>query len=833
MALNETAPAAPGVKPSVLAVQFAGIPAELKREARWCAWKYVLSDKGKWVKTPINARTAGNAQSSNQATWADYDTAFDAMFANPDLAGLGFFLGDGWTGIDIDDCYEPLDGFSQLALDVLDGVPGYAELSPGGAGVKIFTRAAIPGSKADHKLGLEMYDNGRFFTVTGHAVPARDNAIPASTNIDGVYARYFGAFAPSTQLAGYDPLVNAKGPLSGWDLERVEAELLPLLSADCSYQEWFETGMALHHQGEADDAWLDAWDDWSAGAPERYTEGLTEEKWATFSEQRMQGRGAITLASLIQRVQQQQAEVRHARADHWRTQINAAMDRQQLLEDLPKLIARDLSLDSMAREELAQALQKQIKTATGTKQPIAAMRTLLTPVVEQADNHAPDWVKSHVYVTVGDTFFDKVTKSELTRASFNAIHDRRMVKDDFGMPREHAADAAIGRWEIEVVNRIDYHPKLPERYSFEGVDFVNRYNPDQVPVAPPVLIDDEQAAVDTVRAHIAHLFPDTREQQLIESWLAFVVQNPGTKVRWAPYICGPDGDGKSFFVELLAQAMGSLNVNTVPGSIFESSTFSDWAIGQCVTGIEEMKLHGHNKFDATNMLKPYITNDTIAVHPKGKSIYKALNTTQYIIFSNYMDGVPITDSDRRYCFFRTRFSAQSIAAFKAQNPDYYEKLFDAARNYPGAMRYWLLHFADQHPDFNANGNAPITAMRQLVISMSESDVDSACQDVVREKAPGVTASWVSSTAFVDAVQAKLGSDSSLGRQALARIASQFLSSNGYIYMGAEKHRVGPNRVLSRFWRHEAESPPQSDWWLSASVVIEESYSSASAQGFLD
>lgn len=336
-----------------------------------------------------------------------------------------------------------------------------------------------------------------------------------------------------------------------------------------------------------------------------------------------------------------------------------------------------------------------------------------------------------------------------------------------------------------------------------------------------------------MKAHIANILPDEREQKLLTSWLAFVVQNPGVKVRWAPYLSGPEGDGKSFFQELLALAMGPANVRSLSGHTLENSSFTDWAVGQCVLVIEEMKLHGHNRFDASNKLKPFITNESIEVHPKGRPTYQAVNTTQYIVFSNYLDGVPITDTDRRYMFLRSRFGAASLQKFKADNPDWYPGLFKAIRTHPEAMRFWLMHFTEFHADFKPDGSAPLTAMREMVIDMSRTEVDAACQDVLRDKAPGVTESWIASTLFVDAIKAKLGPDSQLGLQKIAAIASQFLADNGYVRMGNERHRVGPAREASHFWRHDSLCEPPSNWWEIAKPIVAASFDQGATQDFLN
>lgn len=46
----------------------------------------------------------------------------------------------------------------------------------------------------------------------------------------------------------------------------------------CSYQEWVDVGMALHHEGCP----VSAWDDWSRADPARYHAGECEKKWRSF-----------------------------------------------------------------------------------------------------------------------------------------------------------------------------------------------------------------------------------------------------------------------------------------------------------------------------------------------------------------------------------------------------------------------------------------------------------------------------------------------------------------------------------------------------------------------
>jgi len=153
-------------------IQTENIPACLRRLPQWVGWKYVERD-GKQTKCPVNPKTGGLADSTDPATWGTFDEAVEACRKDPGLAGFGFVFaaGGGYCGVDLDDCIDPATGelkpWGRQAVAALDS---YTEVSPSGTGVKVFLWAKKPGPrcrKTYHDGGVEVYDAGRFFTVTG------------------------------------------------------------------------------------------------------------------------------------------------------------------------------------------------------------------------------------------------------------------------------------------------------------------------------------------------------------------------------------------------------------------------------------------------------------------------------------------------------------------------------------------------------------------------------------------------------------------------------------------------------------------------------------------
>lgn len=301
-------------KPTPLPVQLAQIPETLKTLERWILWRYIPKRKPNgdihWAKVPYQA-SGREAKSNDPNTWTDYDSACDALIMGGDdgkaFDGLGFVFSDDddLAGIDLDDCIDPDTGeYSAVARELLERVDGYAEVSPSGTGIKLFTRAEIARAHKNNDIGIEVYKTGRYFTVTGHQLNGHEQLPTEAQDLGWFIEKHFGQRAARQATTPEDAFEMYRPPLDGWDLERTETELLHVLDPDMGHDNWLNVGMALHHQFRGDPEALTLWDTWSAGGA-KYVEGECEERWRSFSQQRFQGHGAVTLASIIWLVRQQ------------------------------------------------------------------------------------------------------------------------------------------------------------------------------------------------------------------------------------------------------------------------------------------------------------------------------------------------------------------------------------------------------------------------------------------------------------------------------------------------------------------------------------------------
>lgn len=293
-------------KPPALPVEFGGIPLDLKMIPRFCLWKYTLvgsEENQKWSKLPV--QTSGKAAASTRPeTWTDFITAQKA-YENGQFDGIGFvFTGDDdLVGVDVDDCRDPISGvLTEFAQNIVDNVQGYCEVSPSGTGIKIFTRADLQKAHVDHAIGLEVYPKGRYFTMTGHKISGEVPSTPQDLQ---------SFVPPRNQTTTDDDFANYTPPVDGWDLNRIETELLRNLDPNGGYTDWLNVGMALHHQTNGDVEALELWDAWSQGSNKYTNTGdfSPYNKWRTF-----RGSGT-TLRTLIFKVNQKKLKEALARGE--------------------------------------------------------------------------------------------------------------------------------------------------------------------------------------------------------------------------------------------------------------------------------------------------------------------------------------------------------------------------------------------------------------------------------------------------------------------------------------------------------------------------------------
>jgi len=154
-------------RPKIPAPNFEAIPAALRSERRWMLWNLEWATN-KWTKLPKQAH-GGNAKSNDPATWASFDAVREA-YLRGGFDGIGFALGGGFVGVDLDNCRDPQTGAGEeWAREIINALGSYTEVSPSGTGFKVFCLGEWHGgwTRKTHASGeVEVYTR-QYFTVTG------------------------------------------------------------------------------------------------------------------------------------------------------------------------------------------------------------------------------------------------------------------------------------------------------------------------------------------------------------------------------------------------------------------------------------------------------------------------------------------------------------------------------------------------------------------------------------------------------------------------------------------------------------------------------------------
>ena len=112
------------------------IPDTIRQEERWVCWQWKRT-KSKWTKRPVQA-DGKPASSTDAATWTTFTAAMLAYQRSPDIAGIGFVLGDGFAGVDLDGCVDPESGEADgYVTEVCERLDSYSEINPSKTGIKI------------------------------------------------------------------------------------------------------------------------------------------------------------------------------------------------------------------------------------------------------------------------------------------------------------------------------------------------------------------------------------------------------------------------------------------------------------------------------------------------------------------------------------------------------------------------------------------------------------------------------------------------------------------------------------------------------------------------
>jgi hypothetical protein len=162
---------------------------------------------GKTDKLPINPQTGSLASSTDPSTWGTFDQAREAV-QRFRLQGVGFVFTDSdddtFCGIDLDHCFDAAGNLASEAQHWVDALNSYTERSVSGTGLHVIVKAVLPPGGC-RKDGIEMYNAGRFFVMTGDVFDGHASIEDRQEQVEAMHAAIFGRPEPRQNTGGVRP----------------------------------------------------------------------------------------------------------------------------------------------------------------------------------------------------------------------------------------------------------------------------------------------------------------------------------------------------------------------------------------------------------------------------------------------------------------------------------------------------------------------------------------------------------------------------------------------------------------------------------------------------
>lgn len=276
--------------------------------------------------------------------------------------------------------------------------------------------------------------------------------------------------------------------------------------------------------------------------------------------------------------------------------------------------------------------------------------------------------------------------------------------------------------------------------------------------------------------HLKKLLPNGHDAEVLLYYMAAVVQNPGLKFQWWPFIQGVPGNGKSFVCEALERCVGSKFTHAADASKL-GGRFNAAFYGKLFVRIDEVKID-HQRGNVWESLKLLITQEKIEIEAKGIDSVTREVCFNGILLSNHKNGVRKTEDDRRICVMYCAQQAKADLARDGLDMPYFNRLWDWANAGGWETIRWLLENTKIPNECNpavSCRRAPDTTTTMEAIMEGWGAAEQEVLEAISVGQEGFKGGWVSSAAL-DKLLTQIGKGNTIPRRA----RGQLLSSMGYV-----------------------------------------------------
>ena len=645
--------------------------------------------------------------------------------------------------IDVDESVESTRmlsiGFSTLLGDVNAIVWHTARSTPLAPRLRVIVEAdSIPSSKYSESvtqlgsiLGMNTISRESRVVVQPMYLPVQFSQ-SADTPIvykytDGSPMPYLGDSFETLQsppaLAvddGVTDITYLRSPVEGISVADIQ-DCLSKLDPDCPYYRWVEIGMALKHQ--LSDEGFPVWDEWSSKGDKYSDTASLQTRWNTFDAS-PSDRQPVTIRSVLRQAVDAGWSNRGMTSrlfEQVRSWIaSPSRSSEELLDSGAKCISKlDTVLSDIESKVLIKSLHKAIQKQ-GMEGP--TLGDLSKEVKRLADassvstSSPPVWVAGMVFLTAPNIFF--------------RLNDGRRMRPEVvdliyrsPNPKISSREYLIHHAGIPVVENTNYSPASKLVYSDNGIPYVNTYRRSYPK-------PDAALAAEVGEAFEQHAYILMGPQDYLKGldFITYMVQQAGEKINYSMLIQSTQGGGKGLLGKVCEVVLGWTNTQRVsPENIV--GPHNGWAVNSQLVIIDEARQLSGQKYGVIDKLKPLIADEYISVRRIYEPAVTLRNLTNYLLFTNYHDALPVHRDDRRYLAIKSPL--QTAEQVKALGANYYAVLFGLLATHAGGLRHYF-ETRQISPDFDPKGRAPLTSFFKDMVKFTASPLASAVIDALED-----------------------------------------------------------------------------------------------------
>lgn len=613
-----------------------------------------------------------------------------------------------------------------------------------------------------------------------------------------------------------DDLDFLRPPVEEITLEIAE-EALTALDADVSYPQWVEVAAALKHQfghNQEQEA-FDLFDRWSSKGSKYESPDACRKTWNSLRATPL-GRAPVTIRTLLHTARAagwHSADVQAECFASAQAFLDSASTFSALINEGSKKIASTPLLGQSEEDALINKLVSIAKrefqqnvNATSVRKDVARHKLAMKATkADDSTKKTPPWAKGLVFISSLNVLLRHQNGERYSTEAFDNAYGRRLLPTPEDLmaagftriteamlmtPKVPPSKYVLNEVKVPVAYACDYHPGQPNETFFveDGRTYLNTY----VRSHPAAKADETGEVAKTFLAHMENLIAEPDYRRTMIDFLAFLVQHPGRKVRWAVLLQGAQGCGKTAIAEMMRSVLGNAHVKTVDASALRGQ-WNDWATGHQLVTLEEIRVAGQNRHEIMNVLKPLITNTKISISQRFQDNREAPNRTNYLLFTNHHDSLAISNDDRRYFVLKSRLQTRE-QVLALGGDAYFAKLFDIIANRAAELR----HFFETWPisdDFPADSHAPATSYLTDLVETSINDTHSAVRQLIADgENPLVKPDLVSIQQLKTLITLSGCKDASM------QYLGNLLREEGFVK--ATRHVVNGDRQT--FWTHLAK-----------------------------